>query len=71
MIKEKIKKYIRPIIFTLVGAIIGLLYYKFVGCSTGTCVITSNPVSSMLYMGLVGFLLSGAFCKGCGGTCNM
>ena len=45
-------------------------YYYLVGCSTGACAITSNPFSSMLYMGVVGWLLSGAFGAGCRGSCK-
>lgn len=69
--KENMKKWLRPALFTLVGALVGLGYYYFVGCSTGSCPITSNPVSSMVYMGLIGWLLSGAFGKECGGGCSM
>lgn len=69
--KENMKKWLRPALFTLVGALVGLGYYYFVGCSTGSCPITSNPVSSMVYMGLIGWLLSGAFGKECDGGCSM
>ena len=47
------------------GAAVGYLYYRFVGCSSGSCVITANPWSSMLYMGLIGFLLSSALSGEC------
>ena len=69
--KERMKKWLRPALFTLGGALAGLGYYYLVGCSTGTCVITSNPLTSMAYMALVGWLLSGAFgsCR-CGGSCK-
>lgn len=70
MMKEKLKKWMRPLLFTLSGVIVGYLYYRFVGCSTGSCAITSDPVNSMLYMGLMGWLLSGVFGKGCS-SCNM
>lgn len=69
--KKKLKKWLRPALFTLGGALVGLVYYYSVGCATGSCVITSNPISSMLYMGLIGWLLSGVFGKGCSGGCNM
>lgn len=69
--KENMKKWLRPALFTLVGALVGLGYYYFVGCSTGSCPITSNPVSSMVYMGLIGWLLSGVFGKECDGGCSM
>ena len=70
MMKEKLKKWMRPLLFTLSGVIVGYLYYRFVGCSTGSCAITSDPVNSMLYMGLMGWLLSCVFGKGCS-SCNM
>ena len=50
----KIKKLIRPALFIIGGALAGLIYYLAVGCPTGTCAITSSPVNSMLYMGVVG-----------------
>ena len=66
----KIGKWIRPALFTLGGALMGLAYYHFIGCTSGSCAITSNPLSSMLYMGLIGWFLSGVFGKGCD-KCNM
>lgn len=59
--KKFIKKYRFPLIGMLVGAIAGFCYWKFVGCSTGTCPITSKPQNSTLYGALVGFLLMGIF----------
>jgi hypothetical protein len=47
----------------LVGAIAGFLYWKFVGCSSGTCMITSKPINSTLYGALMGFLVAGIFTK--------
>ena len=32
-----------------VGAVAGFLYWKYVGCLTGTCAITSSPINSTLY----------------------
>ena len=45
----------------VVGAVAGFLYWKYVGCLTGTCAITSNPVRSTLYFALFGSLLFGMF----------
>lgn len=42
-----------------VGALAGFLYYKLVGCSSGTCPITSNPYTSVLYGAIVGAIISG------------
>ena len=70
-LKQKIKKWLRPTLFTLGGALTGLGYYYTVGCSAGSCPITSNPIITMLYMGLIGWLLSGIFGKECDGGCPM
>ena len=67
--KLKLKKWLRPFLFTVGGALVGLGYYYAVGCSTGSCPITSNPIITMIYMGGVGLLLSGLFEKK-GGTVN-
>jgi len=52
-------KMVKVIIGVGLGAVGGFLYYRFVGCSTGTCPITSNPVSSIIYGALVGYLVTG------------
>ena len=44
--ERKLKKWNRPVIFTVGGALPGLAYYTFAGCSTGICTITSNSVYS-------------------------
>ena len=66
--KERMKRWPRPALFILGGALAGLGYYYLVGCSTGSCAITSSPFSSMAYMGLIGWLLSGALGSGRKGT---
>jgi len=40
------------------GAAGGFAYYYFVGCSSGTCPISSNPYVSTAYGALVGAVLS-------------
>ncbi len=55
-------KWIRPLIFILLGMVAGLLYYKFFGCKRG-CMLTSNPYITMLYTGLIGYILSYIFKK--------
>ena len=47
----------------VIGAISGYLYYRFVGCSSGTCRITSKPINSTLYFALIGGLLFKMFVK--------
>ena len=46
-----------------VGALGGFLYWNYVGCESGTCMITSKPINSTLYGALMGFLLFGLFQK--------
>ena len=41
-----------------VGAVSGYLYYKFVGCVSGACPITSNPFTAVLYGAGMGYLIS-------------
>ena len=41
----------------IVGAVLGYAYYHFIGCSSGTCAITSKPINSTLYGAVVGGLL--------------
>ncbi len=58
-----ILKYKLAIIGIALGAIAGYLYYHFVGCASGTCAITSQPVNSTLYGALMGGLLFTSFKK--------
>jgi len=52
-----IKKNRLLIIFTIAGLAGGFLYWKFVGCLTGSCPIKSIWYWSTLYGGLIGFLV--------------
>jgi hypothetical protein len=45
------------------GAIGGYLYYHYIGCASGTCMITSKPVNSALYGAVMGGLLANVFQK--------
>lgn len=47
----------------LMGAIAGYAYYHFVGCTSGSCAITSKPLNSTLYGSLMGGLLFNMFVK--------
>jgi len=58
-----IKKHRMTLIGALIGAIGGFLYWKFVGCNSGTCPITSNPTNTSLYGLLIGALLGDSFRK--------
>ncbi len=45
----------------VIGAAGGYLYWYYVGCASGSCDITSSPVNSTLYGGLMGVLLVNIF----------
>jgi hypothetical protein len=38
-------------------AALGFVYYKVIGCTTGSCPITSNPLIATGYGAMVGFVL--------------
>lgn len=51
---------LRIVIGAVVGGGLGFAYYKFVGCSSGTCPLTSNPIISTIYGLIVGALIAGS-----------
>lgn len=57
------KGIVLTVLGVLVGAIAGYVYYVEIGCLSGTCMITSKPVNSTLYGGLMGGLLFNTFIK--------
>lgn len=57
----KILSYKVTIIGVIIGSVGGYLYYHFIGCVTGSCPITSQPVNSTLYGALMGGLLVNSF----------
>jgi len=54
--KEKGKRnmWLRIAIGVILGAAAGYAYYRFVGCSSGACPITSNPYISTAMGALFG-----------------
>lgn len=61
--KQILKKHRLRIVGIILGAIGGFLYYYFVGCASGTCPITSNPYISVIYGGIMGYLVADLFKK--------
>ena len=56
-----LKKYKKDLIGIALGAIAGYFYWKLIGCSSGTCMITSKPINSTLYGAVMGYLVAGMF----------
>lgn len=56
-IKEIFKSKRIQIIFLLIGAVGGFLYWRFVGCNSGTCIIKSVWYWTTLWGAAVGYLV--------------
>lgn len=41
-------------IYAVLGAVGGYAYYYFIGCKSGTCAITNNPLISTAYGAMIG-----------------
>jgi len=52
---------LRLILGVVIGGGLGFAYYKFIGCSTGTCPLTSNPFISTIYGAVLGALVATSF----------
>ena len=63
VIKKFARKHLLTIIGVGVGAIAGYFYWQQIGCNSGNCAITSNPVNSTIYGSIMGGLLFAMFQK--------
>jgi hypothetical protein len=61
--KKIIIKYKLELIGVGFGAVTGWCYWYFVGCTSGNCAITSNPINSSLYGAMMGGILASMFKK--------
>ena len=55
----------KPMLSIIIGGGIGFLYYYYVGCTSGTCAITSNPISSVAMGSLMGLFITSSPCSRC------
>lgn len=60
---ELVKKYQLSIVGIIIGGLLGYAYYHFIGCTTGSCAITSKPLNSTFYGMLMGYLMFSMFQK--------
>ena len=56
-IMKLMRKYLFEITGAAMGALAGFLYWKYVGCISGTCPIQTNPINSTVFWALIGILL--------------
>lgn len=63
--KEVLKtwKFWKPVTAIAAGSLLGFLYYYFVGCTSGSCGITSNPYQSAAMGGLMGLFMVNSPCS--------
>jgi xanthine/uracil permease len=63
MMNRHTKQLIIWAIAAMVGATAGFIYWYHVGCNSGTCSITSSPINSAVYGGVMAILLVNVFDK--------
>ena len=63
MAKLFFKRHWLTLLGIALGAAGGFLYWNFIGCTTGTCPITSSPVNSSVWGAIIGGLLLSSFQK--------
>lgn len=49
---------LKLVLGAFIGGIGGFIYYKLVGCPTGSCPITKSPVNSTIYGIILGVLVA-------------
>jgi Family of unknown function (DUF6132) len=54
----------------MLGAFAGYFYYRLIGCSSGTCPISSKPVNSTVYFAVMGAIFFSLFKKDDAGERN-
>ena len=55
----------KPFLGIVIGGLGGFLFFYFVGCKSGSCAITSNPLSSILMGSFLGYFLTNSPCLKC------
>jgi len=63
MIKKVFTQYWLILLGVVIGALGGYLYWLYIGCSSGSCPITSSPLFSSLWGAVMGGLLFSIFKK--------
>ena len=61
--KEFLFKHKLTFIGIFIGTVAGYLYWQQIGCNSGSCAITSDPMNSTIYGSVMGGLLLSLFTK--------
>lgn len=48
------KQAFRMLIGALGGAVLGALYWNFIGCNSGSCPLTNNPYKTVIFFTIMG-----------------
>ncbi len=56
------RDFLKTLIGIVIGGVAGFLYYHYVGCTSGTCAIMSNPYMSVAFGGFFGYFLTNRPC---------
>ena len=60
--RNEMKKYsnilLKRVAPVLGGALLGYMYYYYIGCNSGHCPISSDPLISTVYGGVLGLLIA-------------
>ena len=57
--KKLFKQNIYYVLGAIVGGLAGFFYWRYVGCYSGYCMITSKPFNSIIYFAILGSLMIG------------
>ena len=57
------KNFWKPLLAAVLGGAAGFMYYYFIGCSSGTCAITTNPYQSTLMGAFLGWFSVSSPCS--------
>ena len=61
MIKKVFTQHWLTLLGVVIGALGGYLYWLYIGCSSGSCPITSSPFLSSMWGAIMGGLLFSIF----------
>lgn len=61
MIKKVFTQHWLVLLGVVIGALGGYLYWLYIGCSSGSCPITSSPLLSSMWGAVMGGLLFSIF----------